>query len=107
MAWVLQCDRCEKIYSEKIEDLTNVPNPHQDSLRYGHLDAYFIDRIKQSIGDACEAWGSFYIDTSILFTHMNYTPIMNPAYLDIAAQVVDTIYCSNTKFAEDIEYGRY
>lgn len=93
--------------SERIEDLTNVPNPHQDSLRYGHLDPYFTDRITQSIGDAYEAWGGFYIDTSILFTHMNYTPIMNQTYLAIAAQAVDIIYCSNTKFAEDIEYGRY
>ena len=93
--------------SERIEDLTNVPNPHQDSLRYGHLDVHFTDRITQSIGDAYEAWGGFYIDTSILFTHMNYTPIMNQTYLVIAAQVVDTIYRSNTKFAEDIEYGRY
>ena len=32
---------------------------------------------------------------------------MNQTYLVIAAQAVDTIYCSNTKFAEDIEYGRY
>lgn len=60
-----------------IVDKTNVPNPHQDSIRYGKFDfASFKERVTRDLKNVhdivpIEDWHS--ITPSIFVTHLNYT----------------------------------
>ena len=51
--------------------MTNVPNPYQDSLRYGTLD---LADLKRRIGKDLSANGCKY-KKSIAITHLNEYPI--------------------------------
>ena len=58
----------EKLNSN-IQDKTNVPNPWQDTLRYGYLDLNnLISRIEKD-----KIYYSIPISQSIAFTHLNYS----------------------------------
>ena len=58
-----------------MQDLTNVPNPHQDSLRYGHLDLEHL--LKRIYYDVIGFSGERNIKTSIAVTHVNEYDLPN------------------------------
>lgn len=53
-----------------ITDLTNQPNPWQDSIRYGKLD---LAKMQAFIKKDLSLWGSIKVNPNIVFTHLNYT----------------------------------
>ena len=87
---------CEKSYiNPNMVDMTNVPNPFQDNLRYGTLDLKELNkRIKADIFDNDFI---FMINPAIAFTHINEfdknLSISNPDWLAILDSY--KIYLSN------------
>lgn len=91
-----------------IEDLTNVPNPFQDTLRYGKFDFVgFENRIKMSIGDICEAWGGFYdFKKTTFLTYADSNPNQKEAIRNLFGDIFDDGYVSCTKYLEDVKGWR-
>lgn len=91
-----------------IEDLTNVPNPFQDTLRYGKFDFVgFENRIKMSIGDICEIWGGFYnFKKTTFLTYADSNPNEKGAIRNLFGDIFDDGYYSNTKYIEDVKGWR-
>ena len=87
---------CEKSYiNSNMVDMTNVPNPFQDNLRYGTLDLKELNkRIKADIFNNDFI---FMINPAIAFTHINEfdknLSASNPSWLDILDSY--KIYLSN------------
>ena len=70
-----ECDKSD--INSEMYDKTNIPNPHQDTLRYGLLD---IDQLhKRCIDDLSD----FKCKKSIAFTHINEYPINKTKVNDI------------------------
>lgn len=94
--------------NENIEDLTNVPNPFQDSLRYGKFDPVdFEIRVKTSIGDVYEAWEGFYdFKTSVFLTYADDNPKQKYIVRAVLGDMFDYGYVSNTKYLEDVKGWR-
>lgn len=70
-----ECDKSD--INSGMYDKTNIPNPHQDTLRYGLLD---IDQLhKRCIDDLSD----FKCKKSIAFTHINEYPINKTKVNDI------------------------
>ena len=97
----------EEINSD-IEDLTNVPNPFQDTLRYGKFDFVgFENRIKMSIGDICEVWGGFYnFKKTTFLTYADSNPNEKGAIRNLFGDIFDDGYYSNTKYIEGVKKWR-
>jgi len=62
-----ECHKTE--FYDNMVDMTNVPNPFQDHLRYGKLN--FMDLNKRVNKDILSAKGKFIIKENLAFTHMN------------------------------------
>lgn len=97
----------EEINSD-IEDLTNVPNPFQDTLRYGKFDFVgFENRIKMSIGDICEVWGGFYdFKKTTFLTYADSNLNEKGAIRNLFGDIFDDGYVSCTKYLEDVKGWR-
>ena len=73
--FLYECDKSD--INSEMYDKTNIPNPHQDTLRYGLLD---IDQLhKRCIDDLSD----FKCKKSIAFTHINEYPINKTKVNDI------------------------
>ena len=93
--------------NKNIEDLTNVPNPFQDTLRYGTFDPVLFEiRVKTSIGDACEIWGGFDLKATVFLTYANDNPKQKNMIRGLLGDMFDYGYTSNTKYLEDVKGWR-
>lgn len=93
--------------NKNIEDLTNVPNPFQDTLRYGTFDPVLFEiRVKTSIGDACEIWGGFDLKATVFLTYANDNPKQKNMIRGLLGDMFDYGYVSNTKYLEDVKGWR-
>ena len=93
--------------NKNIEDLTNVPNPFQDTLRYGTFDPVLFEiRVKTSIGDACEIWGGFDLKATVFLTYANDNPKQKNMIRSLLGDMFDYGYVSNTKYLEDVKDWR-
>ena len=90
-----ECEKSE--INEKMIDLTNVPNPYQDSLRYGILNLYELrERIR------CD-FGAFDIKPTVVFTHWNEHEL-DGAYLRRVFKYFNSIYISDGMTRNDVNY---
>lgn len=94
---------CKKdLINSEMVDLTNVPNPHQGTLRYGYFSYKTMYRIHL---DRLEHPWSY--NHSIMITHLNETnyqikePDMN-SEVNKLLEFVDKGYLSDSPFSEDI-----
>ena len=93
--------------NKNIEDLTNVPNPFQDTLRYGTFDPVLFEiRVKTSIGDACEIWGGFDLKATVFLTYANDNPKQKDMIRGLLGDMFDYGYVSNTRYLEDVKGWR-
>ena len=74
-----ECDKDE--INENMRDLTNVPNPHQGTIRYGkHDKKAFLRRIREDY-DSMRLPGGFHKRMSVALTHVNeYTTDIRADY---------------------------
>lgn len=84
-----------------IIDLTNVPNPYQDSIRYGYLD---LDDLYERI---FEDYNKINIKTkiSLAVTHLNYTQnkfCTKKGLVEIKNNKIKNIYLSNGQTRDNI-----
>lgn len=68
---------CDKQYlsntPDRLVDKTNVPNPYQDTLRYGMLDPSVVDRIRLDMFNHVYYVPGWKIKPSIAITHLDET----------------------------------
>ena len=87
----------------EIKDETNVHNKFQDHIRYGFFD--YVEFLCRVYVDAAIAKSIISnINTSLLITHLNYTnnDICGNCTIKDLCKDFDSVYLSNTKYAEDI-----
>ena len=88
-----------------IEDKTNVPNPYQDSIRYGKFDLKsFEKRVRRDIrkGEEILNYDLDNVTHSVFATHLNYIPLEPSTFDD---DLFDTYYGSADPYAENV-YSR-
>ncbi len=84
-----------------IEDKTNVPNPYQDSIRYGKFDLKsFEDHVRRDInkGKAILNNNLHNVTYSVFATHLNYVPLEPSTFNDL----FNKYYGSADPYAENI-----
>ncbi len=83
-----------------IVDKTNVPNPFQDSIRYGKFDLEtFKERVYRDMSKT-PLYTSLDVTYSLFVTHLNYTPLKE---LDELQEFFDKCYESADPFAENVK----
>ena len=88
--------------NEQIEDKTNVPNPYQDSIRYGKFDiAAFLNRVKSD-----EATFPYHHISTCFITHNNYINVEDTEIEEQLAPNFHFLYFSRDKFGEKIKTKR-
>lgn len=96
-----ECKKAE--INSEIQDLTNVPNEFQDSIRYGTFSKdEFYSRVFDDIRMSDTL--SSKIKRNLMVTHLNYTDgdIFGDCNLKELERLFGTVYKSRTKFSEDI-----
>lgn len=97
-----ECDK--SIINSSIEDITNVNNEYQDSIRYGLFDKNeFEDRVCADMQKSEQIYANF--KSSVFVTHLNYTHdnLMGNCKLDDIEKLFDITYLSGLKYAEDVK----
>lgn len=88
-----ECDKSE--INEKMVDLTNIPNPYQDSLRYGKLELSDLkNRIDADLGNTD-------VKKSLAITHMNEYKIRLTELIDMFEGF--NIYTSDGMTRDDVK----
>lgn len=88
--------------NERIEDKTNVPNPYQDSIRYGKFDiTAFLNRIKSD-----EITFPYHHISTCFITHNNYIDVEGSEVEEQLAPNFHFLYFSRNKFGEKIKTKR-
>jgi adenylosuccinate synthase len=84
-----------------IIDLTNVPNPYQETIKYGYMDIDdMLERINKDFNNI-----KIKAKKSLAVTHLNYTNNCfktKDKYEEINIEGFNQIYKSNTKFSKDV-----
>lgn len=91
----------EKI-NEKIQDVTNIDNTFQGSIRYGLFDEQeFFHRVNNDFNKSRQIRSD--IKRSLFLTHLNYTDgLTGGCEVEKIKLQFDALYYSATKFAEDV-----
>ena len=71
-----ECDKKELNPNGTMIDLTNVPNPFQDNLRYAWLDT---EDLYKQINNEINKYNKFY--PTLALTHNDEVPLWNPGYV--------------------------
>jgi len=95
-----ECKREE--INKQIEDKTNVPNPYQDSIRYGKFDiTAFLNRIKSD-----EITFPYHHISTCFITHNNYVDVEGSEVEEQLTPNFHFLYFSGDKFGEKIKTKR-
>ena len=88
--------------NEQIEDKTNVPNPYQDSIRYGKFDiTAFLNRVKSD-----EATFPYHHTSTCFITHNNYVDFESSEVEEQLTSNFHFLYFSRDKFGRKITTKR-
>ena len=88
--------------NEQIEDKTNVPNPYQDSIRYGKFDVTaFLNRVKSD-----EVSFPYHHISTCFITHNNYVDFESSKVEEQLASNFHFLYFSRDKFGRKITTKR-
>lgn len=87
-----------------IEDITNVNNEFQESIRYGLFDKIeFTNRITTDTSISKQIYTDY--TTSVFVTHLNYTngDLAGNCTLNDIINMFDKAYLSDSKYSEDVK----